>query len=1023
MSEPQNPDTASSPALEQIVEQAAFLGSFDPRSLLSNDGSALYAELLGGLAERCVEVPVEDTFQWSLTPNARAQTFARLSRGQRLHAVAQSARHHPFLDQLGGMLVDLVIDGAPSPADIEPPELDMLRVASSLLGDALPSLPTQAINGELERRSIDQGLSQLRSGGLIGRDVQLDDILNWLKAPTDSFRMMGLSGIGGAGKSALLAELVSRVRGPDWRGQPVIWLDFDHPARIRLDQAGLMSELLRQVALHPGFDSALAQQGRAYLDNARVESGDYRTLEGLGSAQIGHISMWHDLLDKSRVRGLQLLVICDTFEEVLYRGEDERELLLQLLRRLGRPNETDSVRVICSGRELPGLPDWEPDHALALKDLPPEPAAELFWRTAGIPENAQWPVAALIEKFGGNPLVVKLLARQTAGNGAVLHRLLKDKVPAGADSEFVQGFLYTRILNRIRTDRPAVRKLALPGLALRRVSPILIRDVLAAPCGLGKLDNQECADLFHELARQFWLVQATPDAQVVLHRRDLRRLMLLGMESRYADAIREIHRGAVSFYEQARDPALSLDEQQLEADYHRLLLGELLTLETDYAHELLQTLGPDLACVPVSARATLKLHAGRTLSNDEVQALAGQDLDLHQASVRERQSATGNTLDSFESPQDGAGVLVSAEAPADTDAAIPAAETLPDAPSRQRRIDPAEIHQAFALREFSWLAQVAIRVASLTFERGSSLGLSREGRTLTESPLWQVCIASLIQGQRGELVEMFAKQLGTKQRLRGESWNRYGSESITFAQGIAAALRLLDPAGQLPTGHVDLNEHVGRRITTHEQLRVWQLLGDAFGHRKQQVGLNVLNYMDLSFSLNRSPSLGFDFDAQAWSQRLRSEAERSDGPPRIASLRQLAAAARPVRIGADSAVAGGHITLLRGPALELYPILRSAVTELPPDRLMGLCRGMEERFPNLWPRELRWDVLSHELGRAREQWIATLVEQSDRFDDLVLLLHYTGLSARAQDPDIFKIWLVLSETINQALAARLRSTD
>lgn len=96
----------------------------------------------------------------------------------------------------------------------------------------------------------------------------------------------------------------------------------------------------------------------------------------------------------------------------------------------------------------------ETRQATALNGLLPGPAPELFWRTAGIPQNARWPVAALVEKFGGNPLVVKLLARQTAGKEAVLDQLLEDKAPVGAHSEFVQGFLYTRILNRIRTEHP-----------------------------------------------------------------------------------------------------------------------------------------------------------------------------------------------------------------------------------------------------------------------------------------------------------------------------------------------------------------------------------------------------------------------------------------------------------------------------------------------------------------------------------------------------------------------------------------
>lgn len=140
--------------------------------------------------------------------------------------------------------------------------------------------------------------------------------------------------------AALLAELEGRVRGPDWRARPVVWFDFDHPARIRLDPASRMNELLRQLAPHPGFDGGLAP--------------DYR----------GYLSMWRDFLDNSGMQGVQLLVIGDTFEEVLYRVEDERMQLLQFLRDLGRPEQIDHIRVICAARGLPDTPDWKPDRQL-----------------------------------------------------------------------------------------------------------------------------------------------------------------------------------------------------------------------------------------------------------------------------------------------------------------------------------------------------------------------------------------------------------------------------------------------------------------------------------------------------------------------------------------------------------------------------------------------------------------------------------------------------------------------------------
>jgi hypothetical protein len=1016
MNEPQNPQASSLHDLEQLVEQAAFLGSFDPLSLVAQEGEQTSAELLSGLAERCVEVPVNDRFQWALTPSARADAFERLTRDDRLHEVAASASRSLLLDDLGGMLVKLVVDGGPSPASVSPPELEMLRVASSFLGDASSSVPMHAINSEIERQSIDQGLAQLRSNGLVGRDAELGQIVKWINESAQRFSMMALSGIGGAGKSALLAELVVRLRGPDWRGHPVVWLDFDHPDRIRLDQASLMSELLRQLALHPGYDYRVAEKYRTYLLDAHAESGDYRSIESVGSASIGNLSAWHAFVDESDFSGLQLLVVCDTFEEVLCRGEDERQQLFQLLHGLSAPSEVARVRVICAGRELPGSPNWKPDLHIPVGDLSPEDAAALFRHCAAQPVKESWPVGALIEKFGGNPLVVKLLARQTIDGGAILGDLLKDDVPADANSELIQGFLYTRILNRIRTTLAAVRKLAFPGLAVRRVSPTLIRDVLAGPCGLGAPGDEECAELFRELARQYWLVQATPDPRVVVHRRDLRRLMLLSMEQRYADTIRQIHRDAAAFYAARRDPALTPQEQRLEGDYHRLLLGELPALETDYAHRLLQTVGTDMPCIPTAARAALKLYAGRELNGAEVNALGERDLKLHQATVRERQSATGATLESFSAMQGG--THIDAVAGAGLNTGNKRGFEQPSLSQQKRPVDPAEIHRAFSLCDFHWLGSVAVEVAELTLEHGSTLGQSREGRTLTESPLWQVCIASLANGRRAELAATLAEGFGTSNK-RGERWNRYGSESISFVQGIAAAVRLLDPYQYLPVKRSDLTEDFGRQIDTHEKLRVWQLLGPAFARKERLIRLNLLNYMDQDFFLRpRDPmKRDVEFDTQAWMRTLEKEGMTSYDRPRIASLRRLATAARPVRISPDPVYGGDSVHALAGPAIELYPILRMAVSGMPQNTLMELCESMEGRCSQLWPRELHWDDFAQGLRKEPEQWISTFIEQSDRFGHLEYLAGFTASSVYGIELDMPAFCGMFSRRIRTSLEA------
>ena len=101
--------------------------------------------------------------------------------------------------------------------------------------------------------------------------------------------------------------------------------------------------------------------------------------------------------------------------------------------------------------------------------------------------------------------------------------------------------MYERILNRIK--KPRVKALAYPGVVLRRVTPELILKVLAPTCPV-PLDVTTPADAeqaFNELAEHVWLVtRIAPDT--VVHRADVRRLLVPGLEHSSDVDTRAIHR-------------------------------------------------------------------------------------------------------------------------------------------------------------------------------------------------------------------------------------------------------------------------------------------------------------------------------------------------------------------------------------------------------------------------------------------------------------------------------------------------
>jgi hypothetical protein len=229
---------------------------------------------------------------------------------------------------------------------------------------------------------------------------------------------------------------------------------------------------------------------------------------------------------------------------------------------------------------VPGLPvvvsgraEWEdrPVEQLPLGDLDPDAARQVV-----IAERTPATVAAkVVELVGGNPLCLRLAVQ-------VLHRdgleafdgLAADdlSVSGAIRSQLVQGLLYKRILGHLHDKE--VKKLAFPGLTVRRIDPGVIREVLAVPCGLDVPDDATADDLFTRLSREIALVQPGR-AGALYHRSDVRRVMLGLLRTESAGQYEAINRAAAEYYrartagQPTPDPAARAEEI-----YHRLASGD-----------------------------------------------------------------------------------------------------------------------------------------------------------------------------------------------------------------------------------------------------------------------------------------------------------------------------------------------------------------------------------------------------------------------------------------------------------------
>ncbi|HLK02572.1 MAG TPA: hypothetical protein VKU39_22050, partial [Streptosporangiaceae bacterium] len=171
-----------------------------------------------------------------------------------------------------------------------------------------------------------------------------------------------------------------------------------------------------------------------------------------------------------------------------------------------------------------------------------------------------------------------------------------------------------------------VRKLAHPGLALRRITPELVRNVLAGPCGLGELDWRQATDLTARLAGEVWLVRRTPDG--LYHRPEVRgpMLKLMANDPAHREVGPRIHAAAVDWYEHigARPDRLSPGRAQVEALYHSLMLksGDEPVAAVDGPdaelwRRLAQQLGPAVDELPGKVAIQVRVLRGDPIDDED----------------------------------------------------------------------------------------------------------------------------------------------------------------------------------------------------------------------------------------------------------------------------------------------------------------------------------------------------------------------------------------------------------------------
>ncbi len=548
-------------------------------------------------------------------------------------------RTGPVQEELERYLV-----GSPKPLNQQPPETldETLQVAVWLEGivEGVPSpddvrrrlayqelmAPFEALAGDSIFRGRRRELDALRSFvGVLDPESLLARVRNraikWLEPA--ALPAVSISGPGGVGKSALIARfMLEHSRLPEAGRIPFAYLDFDRPTLSITEPTTLVAEMLYQLDLQ-------FPQGERFGKLREFLRGELAKISDQTVTSKRFIDMAGSVLaDMLGILGSTLgprpyVVVLDTFEEVQYRGESRAYPVWELLARM--QHRWPFLRVIVSGRSPVStltLVDQNP-RQLPLEGLDPE-AAKAFLRTQGVEDGEL--AAAIVRQVGGVPLSLKLAAsvlkREGGDRQGVRGLSGRSWFWMSPTDEVIQGQLYERILSHIHN--PRVERLAHPGLVLRRISPEVILHVLNGPCQLElKPDSiTEAKELFEELSKETALVASDTLDGSLIHRADLRRMMLKLLVQKAPAQVKQIHRAAVDWYSTQRGWRARAEES-----YHRLQLGEAVQDDVLKDPEVRASLQASVAELPIAAQAQLAAFGFQV--SEEI---------LNQASLEQRES-------------------------------------------------------------------------------------------------------------------------------------------------------------------------------------------------------------------------------------------------------------------------------------------------------------------------------------------------------------------------------------------------
>ncbi|MEZ5354678.1 MAG: AAA family ATPase [Bryobacteraceae bacterium] len=489
-------------------------------------------------------------------------------------------------------MLSAYVHGSAAPVDRQPPE-DLAATVQihDWLRGLLPNLPDEAqLRARVDYEALLRPFRQLADEHFRGRQRELDRLRDYVEVFEASTTLesvwrgtrnvfglhqknpLMIHGPGGIGKSTLLSRfLLEHLDQPGPAPIAFAYLDLDRQKLAPEEPLTLLAEIARQLGLQfPDSRRSLERFRETCLET--LQSGKTRRDEAAHGKVMrvaaksvdakARYALLGRFADESAAQDRPFVLILDTFEQVQRRSSEFVRTVWDFLEQLQK--FLPRLRTVLVGRQK--VTQFPVDE-VSLGQLDREAGLQ-YMESRGLadPETA----AAIFDQVGGSPLNLRLAANLALKEGAD-HRGLRNLETRRLwlirlDDELIRGRLYRRMLDHIEND-DEVKRLAHPGLVLRRVTPDVIRHVMGPLCGVAVPGDAAAQDLFERFSRQVDLVVPGEDGSLQ-HRPDIRADMLRLLRADDLAKVQAITRAAIDYYSKFDDPA-----SRAEEIYHRLALG------------------------------------------------------------------------------------------------------------------------------------------------------------------------------------------------------------------------------------------------------------------------------------------------------------------------------------------------------------------------------------------------------------------------------------------------------------------